>query len=69
MSITIGQIVKNLIPTEPVTITQMQDLGKMISVSYTGVNTNISSNKVLTRAAVEKALRAAEKKPQAAPVK
>lgn len=26
----------------------------MISVSYTGVNTNISSNKVLTRAAVEK---------------
>jgi SNF2 family DNA or RNA helicase len=49
MPITSGQIVKNLIPTEPVTINQIQDLGRMISVGYTGVNSNLSSNKVIPR--------------------
>jgi SNF2 family DNA or RNA helicase len=49
MPINSGQIVKNLIPTEPVTITQVQDLGRMVSVGYTGVNSNISSNKVIPR--------------------
>jgi superfamily II DNA or RNA helicase len=48
MSITIGQIVKNLIPSEPVTITQIQSLGRMVSIGYTGVNSNISSNKVIS---------------------
>ena len=32
----------------------MQDLGSMISLSYTGINSNISSNKIITRAAFEK---------------
>jgi superfamily II DNA or RNA helicase len=45
----IGQIVKNLITSEPVIVTQIQDLGSMISLSYTGVNSRISSNKVVTR--------------------
>lgn len=49
MLISTGQIVKNLIPSEPVTVNQIQDLGSMVSVSYTGVNSNISSNKVITR--------------------
>jgi superfamily II DNA or RNA helicase len=44
----IGQIVKNLIPNEPVTINQIQLLGSMVSVKYTGVNTSKASTKVLT---------------------
>ncbi len=54
MSIHIDQIVKNLIPSEPVTVTQIQDLGKMVSISYTGVNSNISSNKIILREIFEK---------------
>ena len=53
MSIEINKIVKNLIPSEPVVINQVQDLGKMMSVSYTGVNTSLSSNKIITREAFE----------------
>lgn len=54
MSITPGQIVKNLIASEPVTINQIQDLGSMISVKFTGINSNISSNKIITRSVFEK---------------
>jgi len=54
MSVSPGQIVKNLIPSEPVTVNQVQDLGRMISLAYTGVNSNISSNKVITRDEFEK---------------
>jgi superfamily II DNA or RNA helicase len=50
----INQIVKNLIPSEPVVINQTQDLGKMVSVRFTGVNSNLSSNKIITREAFEK---------------
>jgi len=46
--IEIGQIVKNLIPNEAVTINQIQMLGSMVSVKYTGVNTNKVSTKVLS---------------------
>ena len=35
-----GQIVKNLIPSEPVTINKVQKLGSMVSLAFTGVNTN-----------------------------
>jgi SNF2 family DNA or RNA helicase len=49
MPVAPGQIVKNLIPSEPVTVNQIQDLGRMISLAYTGVNSNISSNKVIPR--------------------
>lgn len=54
MSIQINQIVKNLIPSEPVVINQLQDLGKMMSVSFTGVTTNLSSNKIISREMFEK---------------
>lgn len=40
MSIAAGQIVKNLIPTEPVTVNQIQPLETMVSIKFTGVNSN-----------------------------
>src|SRR5688572_21709530 len=49
MTLKIGQIVKNLIPSESVVINQIQDFGQMVSVGYTGVNSNLSSNKVITK--------------------
>jgi superfamily II DNA or RNA helicase len=54
MDVTTGQIVKNLVASEPVTVTKIQDLGSMISVEFTGVNSNVSSNKIITRSAFEK---------------
>ena len=54
MSTNINQIVKNLIPSEPVTVNRIQDLGKMVSVGYTGVTSNLSSNKIISREAFEK---------------
>lgn len=46
--IEIGQIVKNLIPAEPVTITKVQPLGSKVSVSYVGINSAKANSKVLT---------------------
>lgn len=43
-----GQIVKNLISSEPVTITRIQPLGAMVSVFFTGVNTHRASSKVIS---------------------
>lgn len=48
-----GQIVKNLIPSEPVTINKVQQLGSMVSLSFTGVNTNRANTKVITIADYE----------------
>ncbi len=48
MSIQQGQIVKNLIPTETVIINKVQKLGTDFAVSFTGVNTNRSSTKVIS---------------------
>ena len=49
----INKIVKNLIPSEPVIINQFLDLGEMISVNFTGVNTSLSSNRLYRRDAFE----------------
>ena len=38
--IEVNQIIKNLIPTEPVTVIKVQALGNMYSIKYTGVTTN-----------------------------
>lgn len=54
MTLNVGQIIKNLIQSEPVTINQIQDFGTRVSISYTGIDSNISSNKVITREAFEK---------------
>ena len=48
MSIQQGQIVKNLIPSEPVIINKVQKLGNSVSLSYTGVNTNRANTKVIS---------------------
>lgn len=48
MAPTIGSIVKNLIPTEPVVINNIQTLGSKISLRYTGSSTNRANSKVIT---------------------
>ncbi|MFZ4474905.1 MAG: helicase-related protein [Saprospiraceae bacterium] len=48
-----GQIIKNLIPSEPVTVIKVQALGASISISYTGVNTNRTSSKVISQSDLE----------------
>jgi len=48
MPIQQGQIVKNLIPSEPVIINKVQKLGNSVSISYTGVNTNRANTKVIS---------------------
>jgi superfamily II DNA or RNA helicase len=48
MTVEAGQIVKNLIATEPVTVNQIQPLGSMVSIKYTGVNTKKANTKVIT---------------------
>lgn len=54
MTIIAGQIVKNLIPTEPVTINQVQPLGTMVSIKFTGLNTNKASTKVISTSEFER---------------
>jgi len=49
MSVQSGQIIKNLIQTEPVTINQIQPLGTMVSLKFTGVNSNRASTKVISK--------------------
>lgn len=46
--IEINQIIKNFIPSESVIVNKILPLGKMYSVSYTGVNTRKSSSKVIS---------------------
>lgn len=53
MTIQPGQIIKNLIPTEPVSITKVQPIGKMLAIDYVGVNSNRANSKVITFAALE----------------
>ncbi len=48
MTIQPGQIIKNLIPAEPVTINKVQKLGSSVSISFTGVNTNRANTKVIS---------------------
>jgi len=43
------QIIKNLIPTEPVTVIKVQPLGTSVSITYTGVNTNKTSSRVVSQ--------------------
>ena len=48
MNAEVGQIVKNLIPAEPVKINQIKPLGSMVSLTFTGVNSNRVTSKVIT---------------------
>lgn len=49
----VGTIVEGIINSEPVTITKVQKLGNKISISYTGVNSNVSNNKVFAESDLE----------------
>ena len=49
MPIEPGQIIKNLILAEPVTITKVQPLGTSLSLFYTGINSRKSSSKVVSQ--------------------
>jgi superfamily II DNA or RNA helicase len=42
-----GQIIKNLIPSESVTISKVQKLGNMYSITYSGINSNKVNTKVI----------------------
>ncbi|MBF8276773.1 MAG: helicase protein [Candidatus Brocadiaceae bacterium] len=53
MALRPGQIVKNLIPTEPVTINKVQKLGASVSISFSGVNTNRANTKVISSSEFE----------------
>ena len=54
MPVSVGQIIKNLIPSEPVSIVQIQQLGLMVSIKYTGINTSKTSSKVISLEEFEK---------------
>jgi SNF2 family DNA or RNA helicase len=49
MNLTPGLIVKNLLENEPVQINKISPLGNMTSIHFTGINSNISNNKLLTK--------------------
>lgn len=49
MAIETRQIVKNLIPNEAVTVNQIQPLGSMVSIKFTGVNTKRANSKVISK--------------------
>lgn len=48
-----GAVVNGVLNTEPVTINKIQKLGDMVSISYTGVNSNHFNTKVLSLSEVE----------------
>ena len=49
MPIEVGQIIKNLIPSESVTVNQIQPLGAMVSIKFTGVNSQRANSKVISK--------------------
>ncbi len=49
MAVQTGQIVNNINPNEPVVINQIQPLGSMVSIKYTGVNSNRANSKVISK--------------------
>ena len=54
MAIEIGNIVKNLVSSEPVTVNQIQSLGSRVSLKFTGVNTNRVNTKVISKEEFDK---------------
>jgi len=47
MNLIPGQIIKNPVPSEPVRINKITRLGNMTSIYFTGINSNISNNKMV----------------------
>lgn len=48
MSLKVGQIVKNLVPTEPVQITKVEDFEGIYSITYVGVNSKVERALVIS---------------------
>lgn len=53
MSIQPGQIVKNLIPSEPVKINKIQPIGSKFNVQFSGVNSRHAGSKVISEEILE----------------
>jgi len=49
MNLEKGNIVKNLISTEPVEVTSIQDFGSDVSIEYTGVNSGENGDVILSK--------------------
>jgi len=47
MQLSTGQIIKNLVSSEPVRINRVSRLGSTTSIHYSGINTNITNNKMV----------------------
>lgn len=54
MELSPGQIIKNLIPSEVVTINKVKALGDMLSISYTGVTTKRADTIIISTDILEK---------------
>lgn len=54
MEIKPGQIIKNLIPNEAVTIEKVQQLGRMTSLTFVGVNSRKHNTKIIDATQMEK---------------
>lgn len=51
--IEVGDIITNLVPTEPTRVTSVKKLGGSYSIGYIGINSNRSSSKIVTSAQME----------------
>jgi len=49
-----GQIVADLLPTEPVVLTKVQPIAGRLALSYTGIHTQRANSKVITEAEAER---------------
>lgn len=49
MSVEPGQIVKNLDPNEPVSIDTIQDFGSDVNIEFTGVNSQLRGDKIISK--------------------
>lgn len=54
MNIKVGDIVRNLVTEEPVTITQIEPRGMLVSLSYTGENSKQANNKIIPKSQLAK---------------
>jgi len=54
MRLTPGQIIRNITPHEPVRLTKVSAMGNMTALHYTGINSNISNNRLVPQDELEK---------------
>lgn len=54
MRLTPGLIIRNITPHEPVRLTKVSAMGNMTALHYTGINSNISNNRLVSQDELEK---------------